>query len=227
MEMLEKLLIGSHVLAGILSLLTGLIAAFIGKKGGKLHRQVGKVFFWSMFWVFISALLIISFVRFSAFLMVIAVFSFYMAFSGYRTLKIKKAMKVEKIDWIAAIVTGIFGLGMIGMGINYLTPSSSSSALGYLCLIFGFFTTQTAIKSIYQFRKLHKADKMWWWFAHLDAMSGSLIASITAFLVQNGRLFALSSDYGWVFWLLPTIVGIPIITYWNIKYRKQFRSPVV
>lgn len=224
MEILEKLLIGSHVIAGILSLLMGLASAFIGKKGGKLHRQLGKVFFWCMFWVFVSAMLIISFVRFNSFLMVIAVFSFYMAFSGYRVLKIKRTMKVERIDWIAAIVTIVFGLVMVGMGINYLVNSNFSSVLGYLSLFFGFFTAQTGWQNYKGFKKLAEAEKMWWWFAHMRSMSGSLIAAITAFLVQNGRIFDLPSEFGWALWVLPAIVGLPFVTYSARKYRKQFQA---
>ena len=56
---MEKVLILSHVIAGGLTLVTGLLAAFVGKKGGKLHKQVGATFLWSMFWVFVSAILII------------------------------------------------------------------------------------------------------------------------------------------------------------------------
>lgn len=224
MEALERILVLSHVVAGITSLIMGLISAFIGKKGGKLHRQVGKIFFWCMFWVFISALLIISFVRFNSFLMVIAVFSFYMAFSGYRVLKMKRTMKVEMIDWIAAVVTTLFGLTMFGMGINYLIQSGFSSVLGYLSLFFGFFTAQTGWENYRGFKKLPKAEKMWWWFAHMNSMSGSLIASITAFLVQNGRIFNLPSEMGWIPWVLPAIVGFPLISYWTRKYRKQFQA---
>jgi len=227
MEVLERILIISHVIVAITSLLTGLSSAFIGKKGGKLHRQVGKVFFWCMFWVFISALLIISFVRFNSFLMVIAVFSFYMAFSGYRVLKIKKTMKAAPIDWIASIVTMGFGLSMIGMGANYLIQSEFASILGYLCLFFGFFTARTAWQNYRAFKNLATAEKMWWWFAHMNSMSGSLIASITAFLVQNGRIFNLPSELGWVLWVLPAIVGAPIISYWARKYRAQFKRQTV
>lgn len=224
MELLEKMLIYSHVIAGITSLLMGLSSAFIGKKGGKLHRQLGKIFFGSMFWVFISAMLIISFVRFNSFLMVIAVFSFYMAFSGYRVLKIKRTMKVEAIDWIAAVITILFGLTMLGMGVNYLLQSNFSSVLGYLSLFFGFFTAQTGWQNYKGFKRLAEAEKMWWWFAHMNSMSGSLIASITAFLVQNGRIFNLPSDLGWILWILPAFVGLPLISYWARKYRKQFQA---
>lgn len=220
---MEQILIISHVVAGITSLLTGLVAGLFGRKGGKLHRQVGKIFFWCMFWVFVSAILIVSLVRFNAFLMVIAVFSFYMAFSGYRSLKIKKTRKAETIDWAAGIITLLFGLFMIGMGFNYLVPNFSS-VLGYLCLFFGFFTAQNAWENIRMYRRLASADKMWWWFAHMNAMSGSLIATITAFLVQNGEIFNFPNQLGWMLWVLPTFVGFPIVSYWNRKYKTQFKT---
>lgn len=224
---MEQVLVISHVIAGITSLLSGIVAGFFGRKGGKLHRQVGKVFFWCMFWVFISAMLLISFVRFNPFLMVIAVFSFYLAFSGYRALKLKKTLKAELIDWTAGIITLIFGLGMIGMGINYLIPSEFSSVIGYLCLFFGFFTARSAWKNLKMYGNLDAADKMWWWFAHMSSMSGSLIAATTAFLVQNGAIFNLSNELGWILWVLPTFIGFPIVKYWAVKYRTQFKKQLV
>lgn len=223
---MEQVLVISHVIAGITSLLSGIIAGFFGRKGGKLHRQVGKVFFWCMFWVFISAMLIISFVQFSSFLMVIAVFSFYMAFSGYRALKIKKTRKVQLMDWSAGIITLLFGLFMIGMGINYLIPEFSS-VIGYLCLFFGFFTAKTAWENLQMFRKIETLDKMWWWFAHMSSMSGSLIAATTAFLVQNGEIFNFPNKLGWVLWVLPAFVGFPIVSLSARKYRAQFKTPTV
>lgn len=221
--MIEKALIISHVVAGVTTLISGLMAAFVGKKGGKLHRQVGSVFYWAMFWIFISALLIISFFRFSAFLLVIAVFSWYMTFSGVRGLKMKKTMKVEPIDWIAALVTLIAGVAFIGMGINYELKSGWSSVIGYLSLFFGFFTTAIAWNNIHRFRNLAHAQKMWWWFAHMRSMCGALIASISAFAVQNGEIFRLPSEMTWLPWVLPTIIGAPMISYWVWKYRNQFK----
>ena len=223
MEAFEQILIISHVVAGFLSLVTGLIAAFFGKKGGKLHRQVGKVFYWCMFWIFISAILIISFVRFNPFLLVIAVFSFYMAFAGVRVLTIKKTMKAARIDWAASVITMGFGLAMVIMGLSYQLESDWSSVYGYLCLFFGFFTAQTGWVNFKTFRNLEKAEKMWWWLAHMGSMTGSFIASITAFLVLNGRIFDLSDNIGWVPWILPALIGVPISTYWANKYRKQFK----
>jgi len=221
MELFEQILIWSHVLAGAISLITGIMAAFVREKGGKLHRRVGKIYFWSMFWIFISALLIVSFVRFSFFLTIIAVFSFYLAFSGYRILKLKKTMKPELIDWTASIIAMIFGASLLTYGI--LTLIKSSELLGYLSIIFGFFTAKSGYSNFSGFRKIDKQEKMWWWFVHLGSMSGSLIAAFTAFLVQNGRIFGVSEDLGWTLWILPTIVGSPFIFYWVNHYRKLFK----
>ena len=219
---MEKALILSHVVAGGTTLLSGIVAAFFGRKGGKAHRLAGNIFFWSMFWIFISAMLIITFVRFNAFLMVIAVFSWYMAFSGQRVLKLRKTMQVEKIDWIAAIITLVSGLSFIGMGLNAQLQNDWGSVVGYLCFFFGFFTAQTAWLNIKGFKALHKADKMWWWFAHMNLMGGAFIASITAFLVQNGSLFSALGNAGWILWVLPAAIGSPLIAFWANRYRRQF-----
>ena len=216
-------LILSHVVAGVTTLISGLLAAFFGKKGGKLHRQVGLVFYWSMFWIFISALLIISFVRFSAFLLVIAVFSWYMTFSGVRVLKLKKTMMAKPVDWTAAIITLLSGLFFIGMGFSYQLKAEWSSVVGYLCFFFGIFTAQTAWENIKGFRRGANQEKMWWWFAHMNSMCGALIASITAFTVQNGEIFKLPSEMMWLPWVVPTIIGSPLIAYSMNKYRKKFK----
>lgn len=223
MEIFGKILIYSHVGAGSLALICGLMAAFIGKKGGKLHRQVGGISYWSMFWIFVSALLLVSFVRFNFFLLIIAVFSYYLAFSGVRTLKVKKTGKVGLIDWIAGWVTAIFGITLFGYGLFRIIDSGSLDILGILSLFFGFFTANTAYINLKTYRDFHKQEKMWWWLAHMNNMNGSLIACITAFLVQNGRIFDLPNSLGWLPWVLPAMAGTPLTAYWARKYRKQFK----
>ncbi len=219
---MERALLLSHATAGGLTLLSGLLASFVGKKGGKLHRFVGNVFFWSMTWIFISALLIVLFVRANFFLTIIAVFSFYMTFSGVRVLKIRKTMKPQIVDWAAAIITILFGLSLFVVGIRVFILNPSNLGFGILCLVFGFFTANTAWLNIKGFRKADNQEKMWWWFAHMNLMGGSFIASITAFLVQNGRLFTFFGESGWVLWLLPAAIGSPLIAYWARRYRQQF-----
>ncbi len=57
----------------------------------------------------------------------------------------------------------------------------------------------------------------------MGAMCGSLIAAITAFLVQNGRIFGVSENLNWALWLFPSIVGAPLIFFWVSNYKKQFK----
>lgn len=218
---MEKALLISHAVAGGLTLASGLLAAFLGKKGGKLHKQVGQVFFWSMFWIFISALLIIGLIRFNFFLLIIAVFSFYMTFSGVRVLKTKKTLKIEWYDWAASIITMLFGTALVTIGIKLLIVNGADQAMGYLSLFFGFFTANTGWLNFKGFRQKEQ-PKMWWWFAHMNSMCGALIACITAFLVQNGALFGIADRINWMLWVLPAAIGSPLIAYWARKYRQQF-----
>lgn len=218
---MDKALIISHVVAGAATLLSGILAAFFGKKGGKAHRVAGKAFFWSMAWIFISALLIVTFIRFNFFLIIIAIFSFYMTFAGQRVLKLKVTLKPLPIDWIATSVAMAFGLILLGTGIRFLVLSNTSPSAGYLSIIFGLLTANTAWLNIKGFRNT-KPDKMWWWFAHMNLMGGAFIASVTAFLVQNSAFFNALGNTGWLLWLFPAIIGFPLIAYHANRYRKQF-----
>ena len=56
----------------------------------------------------------------------------------------------------------------------------------------------------------------------MNSMGGSLIASITAFLVQNGRIFDLPNNLAWLPWILPAMIGSPLIAFWARKYRQKF-----
>ena len=54
-------------------------------KGGKQHRRWGKIYFWMMACVAATAL-VLGFYRPILFLALLAIFSFYLAFSGYRQI---------------------------------------------------------------------------------------------------------------------------------------------
>src|SRR5277367_1562941 len=91
-------------------------------KGGKVHRRWGKVYFWSMAGVAVTAL-ILSFALPVFFLAMVAVFSFYSAFAAYRVLYLKdmyKGARPKAVDWFAALVTVLSSLLLSFMG--YLKP---------------------------------------------------------------------------------------------------------
>src|SRR5208282_5128861 len=76
-------------------------------KGGKTHRRWGKIYFWVMAGVAVTAL-VLSFALPIYFLAMVAVFSFYACFAAYRVLYLKDLYKGARplaVDWLAAAVT--------------------------------------------------------------------------------------------------------------------------
>lgn len=210
----------SHVALGIICLISGIIP-MVSKKGGKLHRQVGKLFFWSMFGIFITALLLLFLYRFNFFLLVIAVFSFYQCFTGYRVLYRKKPGEQNWIDWTGASITLIAGLSFLYLGVTRYLASGSMDPLTILLFIFGFLTSWAAIEDMINFRKKDTDEKLWWFYHHMSAFCGAYIAAVTAFAVQMSVSHLSHIEYSWLSWILPAVIGVPLISFWKRKYMAK------
>lgn len=217
---MEKLLIFSHVFCGVLVLILGMIN-LLNRKGAYNHLLIGKIYVGAMWWICLSAGLIISFYRFSGFLLVIAVLTFYSTFVGVRVLRRKKPGTEQWYDWLVAGLTAAFGISLFGYGIYYFYLQGGFHAFALLCVIFGFITAKAAIQDIRFFLKQHLTEKQWWLRQHIGAMGGSYIAAITAAAVQNGEVLMPGSTYTWTLWLLPTLIGSPIIAIAGRKHRKR------
>src|SRR5467141_930185 len=98
-----------HIAAGTLALFVA-PAAMLTVKGGQPHRRWGKIYFWSMAVVAVTAI-VLAFWRPVIFLAFVAVFSFYFSFSGYRSLIIKRSVP-GAIDWIAVALMILGGIGL-------------------------------------------------------------------------------------------------------------------
>jgi len=95
-----------HIAAGTIALFVA-PGAMLTLKGELAHRRWGKVYFWAMTLVAASAV-VLGLWRPNIFLTLLALFSFYQAFSGYRSLFRKRPAQgqgPQGIDWIAAILT--------------------------------------------------------------------------------------------------------------------------
>lgn len=216
----EKFFIVSHIVCGASVLLVGLIQ-MMNRKGGKSHRILGRIYVGAMWWICISAWSIIIFYRFNMFLMVIAALTFYASFSGLRVLKRKTVGTEQWYDWVVAVLTALFGLGLVCFGgLSYYQQSASSVGV-FLCLIFGFFTFWGAFQDLRFFVKKNPKTSLWWLRQHISAMGGSYIAAVTAFAVQNPGLFIQNPSYHWLLWILPSIIGNPILVF---TIRKKMRS---
>ena len=113
---MEKLLIFSHVFCGVLVLVLGMVN-LLNRKGASNHLLIGIIYVSAMWWICLSAALIISFYRFSGFLLVISVLTFYSTFVGVRVLRRKKPGTEQWYDWLVAGLTATFGISLVGYGI--------------------------------------------------------------------------------------------------------------
>jgi uncharacterized membrane protein len=211
-----KSLLGVHIAAGSTAFVMAPLA-LLAAKGGKAHRRWGKVYFWSMAVVALTAI-VLALYRPVLFLALVAVFSFYAAFSAYRVLFHKNLPRGEKVtwpDWGAAIFT--FAASLILALLGAFKPVLVRN-LSIPSIVFGIIGMWLAAKSIWQFVYPPK-EKMFWWYEHLGNMLASYIAAWTAFsLTTIGRYV----HGGWVIWVLPTAIGIPAIALTTAYYKRKF-----
>lgn len=222
MPLLEQIATYSHIIAGAAILVFGTYA-LATKPGGKTHRVVGKIFFWSMAWIFLSTIYMVSAIRFNLFLLIIGIFSFYLSFSAYRVLYRKKKERVLWIDWTGAILTVLAGIVMMGLAIWIWQQQGIGPAV-YLCAIFGFFTVQVAWRDIRVFRTGSLDHPMWWLYQHMSGMGGAYIAGITAFLVQASARWFPTWDGQWIIWIIPGVLGGILLSRYIGSYRKKHQK---
>ena len=209
MEQLFKIILVIHIIAGSVGLFTGTIN-IIRKKGDKPHRLVGKFFFYSMI-INAVAGFVMSILHNNLFLLIIAVFSFYMTTTGQRFLFLKRlayGQKAKKIDWMLSLTMILFALFFIAYGFYLLTNDIN---FGIILLVFGIISILMARKDINTYRGTIKV-KNYWLLIHIQRMIGAYIAALTAFLVVNNNYLP-----PLVAWLLPTVILTPLIFYWSIK----------
>jgi uncharacterized membrane protein len=186
------------------------------QKGGNVHRRWGKVYFYGMTIVAITAILI-SAVKYIPFLLMLSIFSYYSVIKGYRALYLKNLYRGQKpalIDWIAALATAVFSCGLLIWGLYILI--GENAGFGWVAIVFGTIGIGNVFKDIQKFRNPPK-EKMAWFFDHFNGFIGGYIATVTAFSATNMTFLPML-----LCWLWPTIVIVPFMVYWNRKFRIKF-----
>jgi len=227
MKTLITVLLVSHVAAGTLALILGLIAMFT-RKGGRLHNRTGIVYVGAMSYIALSSALLCvlqPFTLFRLFLGGIAVFSFYLSTTGYRATKQKKG-QVSRFDRALTYLTLLISAGMIGFGFWLMRDAVSS-----LSILFTFFGVATARFALEDARRFGKpAVKMAWYFQHFTRMGGSYIAALTAFIVNNNARLLPAQTPDWVYlagWIAPSLIGGILIGLTVRHYQLKFGRKTV
>jgi uncharacterized membrane protein len=192
--------------------------ALVTAKGGKAHRLWGKIYFWCMTVVALTALIMAAY-RPILFLALVAVFSFYSAFVAYRVLGQKAAWKGEPVarplDWIAAVLCFAASAALAILGA--IRPELVQH-LRIPAIVFGLIGMRISSAAMWRFTH-PPTEKMFWWYAHLQGMLGSYIAAWTAFCVVT--LGPLVHAVWWI-WIVPVSIGVPAIVATTAYYKRKF-----
>lgn len=206
----EILTLWTHIGAGAVAVLGGAVA-ILTEKGGTVHRRAGKAFVASMAVVAGTAVALYPLgpTRFRLVLAMVAVFSFYLVFSGYRVLGRKRPVDAAGIpDWIAVVVVLVAGLGLLVVGLQWALLGRSFAPV---FLVFGGIATTFGASDVRRYRSDEEGRQ--WMLPHLQRMLAGYIAAISAVSAVN---LAFLPPY--VAWLWPTVVGTPLIFWWSRRY---------
>ncbi|WP_233267599.1 hypothetical protein [Algibacter sp. L1A34] len=196
-----------HAFFGGVGLITG-IGSVIVKKGGRMHKKMGKLFSIGMLVSSLISLPISCMPNHeNVFLFLIGLFTIYLVLAGNRALTFKTKKEADKKDKLLSGAMVFFSAIMVLNGIYGLINNSSMSIL---FLFFGGFGLLMSIQDFRFYFNPQKSRNMWLRL-HIGKMVGALIASFTAFIVAGLGIGNLIS------WTLPTIIGTIYILYWKRK----------
>ena len=164
------------------------------------------IYVYGMTTIFLTAIPLSLLGEFNPFLFVIAIFSFYLAFSGYRQGRDRNGAR-EQIDKVLGVFITATSILFYSMAVSlYLIEDS----MWITSVVFGSIALGMGINDFRRMKIDERPDFYDRTNLHLNLMLAGTIATTTAFIVT---LNPFSID--WLNWVAPTIVGTPIIIYFS------------
>lgn len=202
MQALHTIALIVHVITGLAGLLAGTII-LISRKGGKLHRRLGLVFFACLLGVSFSAI-VLALIKPNLFLLLIGGFTLYQGLTGYRAVKVR----LQRVGWPDYMVTAV---GALSAGPMLLSGQLVLQVFGTICAVLVLRDVGTYVR----FARGQAQPRLHWLARHIGHMLGSYIAMVTAFLVVN---YSGPAAYSLVVWFAPTVVVLPLLVYWTRRF---------
>lgn len=223
MNLVFKIFLIIHIISGTTGLFAGTVN-IIRKKGDNPHKVIGKIFFFSMITVGLSAISL-SIMHLDYFLLIVGVFTIYMTATGERYLFLTRLIRDQKpksLDIVLTTFMALFGIVFLYFGISYLVKGET---FGIVFIVFAAIGLRMVKTDIINYRGNAK-QKSYWLIAHVQRMIGSYTAALTAFLVVNIKSSP-SILPPLVIWLLPTAITLPIIFKWTKKLINKKQNSLV
>jgi hypothetical protein len=232
-----------HIAAGSIALILFWIPAIAGK-GGRTHIRAGWFYVICMSVVVVTAFAmsgltfsiplavrqitrplspaeLAHFLRsqrmFATFLAYLAAVTLASGWQGIWAIETRRQPKTMRTPFGLALNVAVIlgGLTVLILGIKYRNaPLIGLSPIGPLI---GAGNLHYLLRG--------PQSRMHWWYEHLGSMVGTGIAGYTAFLVFGGsRMFpsVARSQLYTLFWVLPSLVGVPAIFVLVAYYQRKF-----
>ncbi len=210
--MLATSLLVIHIAAGSVALAMAPIALATAK-GGVHHVRAGRAYTLAMALVCVTALPL-AILGADVLLSLIAVFSFYLVFAGWRFAR-NRSGRAQPVDWTAAAVMGLTGLGMWGYSaVLFLRGGGQWVTMA----LFGAIALALSAADA-RFHRIQRGSGQRRIARHLTNMLAGTIATVTAVVVVN-----VDTRPVWLAWTLPTIVITPLIVWWNVRVARGMGS---
>ncbi len=208
---IELPLLYIHILAGFISLVVAYTILFL-KKGDKRHKKFGMIYVYGMTTIFLTAIPLSLLGEFNPFLFIIAIFSFYLAFAGYRQGRDRQGAR-ERVDIVLAIFIQLTFVVFYSFTISLFL---SGNSMWRTTLLFGTVALGFGINDYFRLKKTEKPNYYDRTSTHLILMLSGTIATTTAFIVTI-ELFSAE----WVNWTFPTFALVPVIIYFSLREKAK------
>ena len=194
-----------HIAAGAVALVAAAIALSTAK--GRLHHvRAGRVYAAAMALVCVTALPL-AILGADVVLLLVAVFSFYLVFAGWRFAR-NASGRPQPVDWSCrGVMMALAGLGMWGHGVALFLPGAIRSGLPWRYSDSLPWPWAPPTCGITGHRPCPGRQRI---ARHLTNMLAGTIATVTAVVVVN-----VETNPAWLAWILPTLLITPLIAWWN------------
>jgi hypothetical protein len=184
--------------------------ALVMPKGARGHVYAGRGFVVGMAAIFLTAVPM-TVLKPNLFLLLVAVFSFYLALTGWLRARNRRGLPT-RLEWMAASAMAVTAIVMGARGVYMLWNGNS---MGTVLVVFGGIGGVLARNDLVALRGRRYAGTHRI-AAHLTRMLGGTIAAVTAFTVVNVRF-----EPAFVVWIGPAVVLTPVVVYWGARMRRS------
>jgi len=203
-----------HGIAGYLIFVTGLLQ-YLLQKGGKRHRIIGKIYFFTWFVLVISGAAIGG-----VMITFLGLFGLYYAITGIR-FAVVKGQPDSPLDKAISAIGFTCSIAILFFAGKFYLKGNINFATIFVVfgLLFGINSFKD-VRTLFVGVNKHPlaSHKMYWFFEHYTRFTISFIAALTAFsAIQNVTTVVVIN------WMLPTVLGTVYLVYVGKKYRKQFK----